>query len=480
MALRLMSHFRTLDPQNQTSPYKFKTEQMNKYYTILLALIIFASCQSIKITESTDYSTYLRNDKMIITKDSLLHTKELIKRYHPNPFNSISEVKFDSLIDEVSKTFPTDSIPETEYIYQYRKAFDKITNGDPHFLILPQLRIYPQYEIKNKNILVWPFKMLCINDTLIIDESISPELQKGDQIISINERSAKEIVKYTYHHRFLDSRFTQAQNHFCFTPSYKIQYLRKGQKHKIKIPGVPLNKYYFKEEYYPETIYSDYKTGYFGIKNFDNNKFMIKRLAKFIKKVQAKGFSNIIIDVRSNSGGSGDRFDELISLFTDKDSVGYQSGSRVMVSKKTLDYGFSEDSIGKVCDMPEAHIIKSCPLDIEKYAGKMNYYVLISKYTASQASSFANIMQYNKFAILVGEPLAHNALRYGEITTSPFNNSLLVISTVEMDEYSNQENGIIMPDVLIPYKAEEYKNGGDPILEKCLEHINLNKSLSYK
>ena len=453
---------------------------MNKLYFIILVAISIASCQSIKITESTDYSTYLKNDKMIITKDSLLHTKELIKRYHPNPFNSISEAKFDSLIGIVSKTFPTDSIPETEYIYQYRKAFDKITDGDPHFLILPQLRRYPEYKLKGKHIRVWPFKMLCFNDTLIIDESISPELQKGDQIISINDRSAKEIVKYTYHHRFIDTPFTQAQNHFCFAPNYKIQYLRKGQKHKIKIPGVPLSKYHFKEEYYPKTIYNDYKTGYFGIKNFDNNKFMIKQLAKFIKKVQFKGYTNIIIDVRNNPGGNGDRFDELISLFTEKDSIDYQNGSRVMVSKATLDYGFSEDSIGKVCNMPEADIIKSCPLDKSKYAGKMNYYVLVSEYTASMASTFANIMQYNKFATLVGEPLAHNALKYGEITTSPFNNSLLVISTVEIDEYSNQKNGIIMPDVFIPYKAEEYKNGGDPVLEKCLEYITPNKYLGYK
>lgn len=453
---------------------------MNKYYNILLALLIFSSCQSIKITENTDYSTYLKNDKMIITKDSLLNIKELIKKYHPNPFNSITEAKFNSLIDEISKTFPSDSIPETEYIYQYRKAYDTITYGDPHFLILPQLRRYPQYKIKNKHILIWPFNMICINDSIIVNESLNPQLQKGDLLLSINNRSAKEIVKYTYHHRFLDSPFTQAQNHFCFAPSYKIQFLRKGQKHEVKVPGIPLNKYLFKEEYYPEKIYDEYQTGYFGIKDFDNNKYMIKKLSKFIKKVQAKGFSNIIIDVRSNPGGRGDRFDELLSIFTDKDSIDYQSGSRVMVSKATLDYGFSEDSIGKVCNMPEADIIKSFPLDIKKYAGKINYYVLVSKYTASTASSFANIMQYNKFATLVGEPLAHNALRYGEITTSPFNNSLLVISTIEIDEFSNQKKGIIMPDVSIPYIAKEYLNGGDPILEKCLKYINVNKSLSYK
>ena len=110
----------------------------------------------------------------------------------------------------------------------------------------------------------------------------------------------------------------------------------------------------------------------------------------------------------------------------------------------------------------------------------MNYYVLVSKHTASMASTFANIMQYNNFGTLVGEPLAHNALRYGEITTAPFNKSLLVISTMEMDEYSKQVNGIIQPDVHIPYVADEYMKGGDPVLEHCLDYIKTKQPISQK
>lgn len=447
---------------------------MKNIYYILMVVIFVSSCQSIKITDNTNYSDYLKNEKYLISKDNLMKSKESIKKYHPNPFNSISEVSFDSLILEVAKTFPTDSISETEFIYQYRKAYDTITYGDPHFLIYPQLRLKEGVKLKNKDIRVWPFSLLCIGDTLLIDKTLNAELHKGDRIISINDRSAEELVKYTYQHRFLDSRFTQSQNHFCFSPVYHIEFQRKGKMYEITIQGIPLNKYHFKEDYFPEKIYDDYKTAYFGILNFDNNKYMIKRLSKFIKKVQSKGYKNMIIDVRHNPGGSGDHFDELISLFTDKDSIDYQSGARVMVSKVTLDYGFSEDSIGKVCSIPEEDIVKSCPLDKSKYAGNMNYYVLVSKYTASMASTFANIMQYNSLGTLVGEPLAHNALRYGEVINAGFNNSLIVISTMEMDEYSKQKDGIIHPDILIPYKASEYMNGGDPILENCLKLIQEN------
>ena len=464
-------------PQTETVK-QTQITKMTKHCFILLTVILFASCQSIKITESTDYSTYLRNDKLIITKDSLLKTKEIIKKYHPNPFNSISETDFDAHIKQVAKSFPSDPISETEYLYQHRKAFDTLTYGDPHFLILPQLRRYPEYKLKGKHIKVWPFKMICINDSLIVSESLNPQLQKGDLLLSINNRSTKEIVKYTYHHRFMEATFTQAQNHFCFAPNYNIEFLRKGNKYKIKVAGVPLHKYHFKGEYFPEKIYDAYQTGYFGIHNFNNNKYMIKKLSKYIKKLQAKGYQNLVIDIRKNPGGRGDRFDELISLFCDKDTIDYQSECRVKVSKTTLDYGFPEDSLGKVCSIPESELIRKCPLQPENYPGKMNVYVLVSKFTASTASTFANIIQYNKLGTLVGEPLAHNALRYGEITTAKLSHSLMVLSTMEMDEYSNQINGIIQPEILIPYKADEYMNGGDPILKHTLEHIKSTSGLS--
>jgi len=72
----------------------------------------------------------------------------------------------------------------------------------------------------------------------------------------------------------------------------------------------------------------------------------------------------------------------------------------------------------------------------------------------------------------VGEPLAHNALNYGEVITAERDNSFWTISTVENFEHTKAKNGILRPDVLIPFVASEYMNGGDPVLEKCLQFIN--------
>lgn len=45
----------------------------------------------------------------------------------------------------------------------------------------------------------------------------------------------------------------------------------------------------------------------------------------------------------------------------------------------------------------------------------MDYYVLIGRDTGSIAASFVNMLQYNYTAKLVGEPLLHHALKYGEV-----------------------------------------------------------------
>lgn len=111
------------------------------------------------------------------------------------------------------------------------------------------------------------------------------------------------------------------------------------------------------------------------------------------------------------------------------------------------------------------------------YLGKMNYYILMSQNTLSMATTFANILQTNKLARLCGEPLVHNALKYGEVIQVYWGNeyNIELYSTVMIDEYTKNPDGQIYPDIEIPYIAREYMQGGDPVLEKLLNYIKTNK-----
>ena len=100
--------------------------------------------------------------------------------------------------------------------------------------------------------------------------------------------------------------------------------------------------------------------------------------------------------------------------------------------------------LGSVVEVPSQHMNKTIYLDQQLYIPGMQYYVLMDKDTSSIAASFCNILQYNGAVQLVGEPLRHNALKYGETVDARFGISglYLYVSTVEFDEYARHRHSI--------------------------------------
>ena len=135
----------------------------------------------------------------------------------------------------------------------------------------------------------------------------------------------------------------------------------------------------------------------------------------------------------------------------------------------------TKDMIGKNINIPDKYITKEIKLDNSKYIDGLNYYILVSENTGSIAASFVNIMQFNEAAIIVGEALKHNAIKYGEtIAGNLLSYTLLLetgISTTEYNEHTKAIDGILTPDIHIPYIAKDYMTGKDAVLEKLLEII---------
>lgn len=381
-------------------------------------------------------------------------------------------------IDSVLNSYNQDSITMTELVKLYRGVLDLFTLEDPHFRIYPVFfRNSSNKDAMRKNyhkfIKTLPCNLLQINDSLIVDTSTDRNLQKGDIVLEINGVGNKELLDYTYRDRYIDTYMMMIQNNLMFKNNYHVQLIRNGKPLDLKIAGITLENYEKSliEELISEKTYGN--IGYFAINEFDRNSTIIKQLRKLIKEVKALGGKNIIIDLRKNGGGNGEDFDKLLSIFTPKSKIDYLKSAKVRISEKTIpDYGYA-DSIGKMVALPDAEIIKEIPLQSKLYMGEMNYYVLISRNTGSMASSFANIMQYHNLGILVGEPMRHNATRYGEVIDGYAPTNYLTYSTMKYDEHTKAVNGVVAPDISIPYIAEEYAKGGDPVLEKLLKIIKL-------
>ncbi len=223
-------------------------------------------------------------------------------------------------------------------------------------------------------------------------------------------------------------------------------------------------------------IFPEEKCGYLAVSKFyPDNSRLIRLLHKTLLDFRSRGLTRAVLDLRRNPGGNGDRFDELLSIFIHKPTVDYCRGQRVMVSDATREmFPFLADSLdGQVVDLPETEIVKSFPTLPEWRVEGMEFYVLISRDTGSIAALFVNMLQYHGAAKLVGEPLAHHALKYGETVPGywlrPTLLSETVVSTVEIDEYTRAVDGTVLPDIPIPYVAADWLDGRDGILERLLQ-----------
>lgn len=444
---------------------------------VFLSLLVHASAQKPinKKQSGKDYSQFIIYPKVFINKDSVyIQDKDNI---HPHLFESLTQQERDSfrkLIHERKQKYEGDSITVFEHFFLWLPLIERLNYEDPHYWVWP-LVDFTDKKFKQNDIHVVPVNLLIINDTAIVDRTCDTIFHVGDRIMAINNEPIENFLNINYL-RYIPCAILQQFNYFAYSPHYIVEVERNGKRLQLSTNGIGYNDALFKlsASKWKKELLHEHQIGYIEMDAFyPNNSLVINQLAKFVKTVQKAGYKDVIIDVRKNTGGSGHNFDHLISLFTSADSLYYAKRERVRVSEYTLDYGFPEDSIGILADLPAKEAHPQIPLKPKKYLGPMNYYVLMSHNTQSMASSFVNILQTNGFAKLCGEALSHNALKYGEVLRFGWKSksNVRILSTVETEEYTKSPDGQIYPDIEIPYIAAEYMQGGDPMLEKLIKYI---------
>jgi len=373
-----------------------------------------------------------------------------------------------------------DTLLTSDLIWVYRPYFDWLFNEDPHCRIEPMIPVKDPRE--TKRLKVPEFDVLCINDTLIVNHSINPDYRTGDRILSINDIPASTLLEYTYPDRY--DTPANIMRHYYFShvvDTFRMKLERGGRIIDASTTGDIQSRVVLKLKKMQELktqAFPDAKSACITVSGFyPNNSWLIKNLHKQIEKFKSVGITNIILDLRMNPGGHGDRFDELLSIFINRPSVKYLRKAKVKCSRKTIElYDFlTEEMMGQTVELPDNEIVREIPLQSGMYIDGMRYYVLMSRDTGSIAASFCNILQFNDAASLVGEPLLRNAMKYGEIvpgkTLLPTLLQQTGISTVEYDEYTRAVDGVLMPDIAIPYVARDYLSGQDAMLDKLLEII---------
>lgn len=399
-----------------------------------------------------------------------------------------------------------DTLRTADLFYIWKPYFEWMRYIDPHYgmtSVIPTS--IPYSELKNdsralakereyqsdclaETARILPLHGLYINDTLVVTASNVSEILPGDIIVSVNGIPFRKIMDYSIHTRHVQPYMSLLNYYYHgFDPVYSVEYERNGKREKMDIQGqdriyIQRNTLFDKEEQPLSRYFEDARTGYIRIRQFfPDNSRLIKNLRKDIIGYKKQGCRNVIIDLRNNPGGNGSYFDRLLGIFIDKDEIQISKGEKLKVSDRTMkDYDFiTEDMKGEVVDIPEKYIWKTVPLNTKYHIPDIRYYVLMDQGTMSTAALLCNILQYHSAATLVGEPLLRNSFKYGEVLDGrhlPESMGWLkenCISTNESDLYTKAVDGVLMPDIHIPYVARDYMTGKDAMLEKLLEKIKV-------
>lgn len=384
-----------------------------------------------------------------------------------------------------------DSLLTSDLFWVMRPYYDRLHHEDPHYRIVAvaclDSTVYPKRGERRKvlrQVRMPAFSLLQINDTLVVDRSLDPQFRRGDQVTAINGIPAAEYLRYVYNDRHTEPTTLLAN---CFynilTERFRIDLRRERAPLTVETRGLPYREALFRLTKAEETdanirVYADAGAGYIAIpKFFPINNRLIRIVRKAIVDFKKQGLRDVILDLRRNPGGNGHAFDELLSIFIDKPVVDYCTGQRVKASKEAMRYYdfLTEEQLGQVVELPETEYVRSFETNPKMYVDGMRYYVLVSRDTGSIAASFVNMLQYHGAAQLVGEPLRHNALKYGEVLDGgwfiPVQLAESCVSMVEIDECTRRDDGYVVPDMAIPCVAAEYLTGRDAVLEKLLETI---------
>lgn len=383
-----------------------------------------------------------------------------------------------------------DSLFTADLLWVMRPWYDRLHHEDPHYRIMPVVEvdstIYPEREarLKLRQTRMPGFRLQQINDTLIIDRSLDPLFRRGDRINAINGIPTAEYLRYVYDDRYMNPSYLLCNCFYnLFVDRFQVDLYRDGAPLTVETAGLPYFDTTFRLRKAEETdanirTYADARCGYIAIPQFfPNNSRLIRIVRKAIVHFKKQGIADVVLDLRRNPGGSGHAFDELLSIFIDKPEVAYCTGQRIKASREAMRYYdfLTEEQLGQVVELPEDQYVRSFETVSGQYVEGMRYYVLVGRDTGSIAASFVNMLQYHGGALLAGEPLRHNALKYGEVLDGgwfrPVQLAEVGVSMIAIDECTHRDDGYIVPDIPLPAIAAEYLSGRDGELDRLLAII---------
>ncbi|GAB5523149.1 MAG: S41 family peptidase [Roseivirga sp.] len=352
------------------------------------------------------------------------------------------------------------------------------------------------------NHLFLPVSVVYLEDKLYIDDFLTNEgaLKKGEEILTINGLSVKEINRRIFDHHSSDgfinsSKYRLTERYFRYyyqlyvspdTDRYALTIRGlDGQLRRATIYGENWDNLKALDRSAPERAvlnlvhhndYSYMKIGTFVSYYLNNaglnyNKF----LENSFRQLKEKGVSYLVLDLRGNGGGDDNYGALLVSYFADR---AFRYFERIEVTDDYMGYGSVSRSGGR--NLMTSH--KGLSLwqpQANRFEGKV--YVLTDGWSFSTCADVATVLHHHKWATFLGEETGggYDGNTSGNSQTLTLPHSGISIN-LPMWMYTTANAGHkfygrgVLPDYRVVASPRDFIEGKDVVLAKVEGLIGRN------
>jgi hypothetical protein len=438
--------------------------------------------------------------------EDLLFLNNAVNAGHPITLNSAWSNNLDSIISEVEQGTSI-SIPAYDYENVLRKALRTIACAHTYILDSPLSNVYFEEIGANKYL---PLRCFADSSGLyLLDFSSEMELEDIEipvKITTINGVDAQLIIEQLMFYQPVDgqqktlayaliNKFSHIllRRIFIDEDEININYISAdGKTGNIDLKAVAefasAEFQYYESNTAPifskdfiELHQLNQTTMYLQIKSMDYNDYRITN-AEIFRQLSENGISNLIIDIRGNSGGRPESSFDLLSYtysgtLTQIDLRPHGNVNEYLSSRLKLAGVWFWDKItpSKVtaCGI-EYYTNKSYP---KKNQYTKNIFVLIDGFTSSSASFLAANLVHKSRAITIGQETAGgetgcnaNSFQTLELPYSKTTINFPLFRFSHQLSIPDNHHGV-RPMHRISYTAKEYLNSIDKEMEMVLKLI---------
>jgi len=296
------------------------------------------------------------------------------------------------------------------------------------------------YKMVDSVNLFLPFNIVLVEGMVVVAESFTDELSRGDQLMSINGESIDEVIQQLQRFIPIDKGITTKRDRSIeiifpyYYAVYKdnprkfnVDYKNGGKKKSTVIEAIGRDEKMYKSvrDFAPAQVPIQWtvdkssqigtlKLSTFSGQSFKKHEINFKDTIKGIfEYIDANKINSLVIDLRWNNGGTMPLAEYLFSFFIDSTYQYYNDAEiKQAVMEGVAKYGRSrnmkpmmEKQLGVLEPRDRVYYLPGDKFMVSPTMPRFNgeLYLLTNGFSFSATSAFISQIQQNKLGVIVGE-----------------------------------------------------------------------------